>query len=259
MIDCHSHLIPKLDDGSTSLEASVNQLKQMAAGGVSAVFLTSHYMRGKYQFSKEHYDALFKELVAEVKHQSIPITLYPGAEVFLIKGITEDIKQKNLTLADSNYVLVETDLNGFPLDFYANLFELLHKGYHPIIAHAERYVSVMSKPSEIEEYIEKNIYMQVNSGSLIGGYGEKVKSTAWKIVEKGWAHLVASDAHLTCDYESYFLARDKIIEHIDEYTAELLFQKYPQKILNKEKIPYKYVSVKHSHRRSKSMFRSLFG
>jgi len=232
----------------------------MAAAGIRTVFLTSHYMRGQYQFAQEKYQALFREFEQEVKHQEIPITLLPGAEVFLISGIVDDVKANNLVMGDSNYVLVETELNGFPPDMYRNLFDLLHNGYRPILAHAERYVSVMTKSKEVKDLIDKNIYIQVNSGSLVGGYGDKVKNTAWKLLGKGWVHLMGSDDHVRGDYESFMRAKNKIIEHIDDYTAQLLTQEHPQHIINNERIPYNYVHIhKPHHRRKRSFLRRFLG
>ena len=42
MIDLHSHLLPGVDDGSRSVEQSVQVLEQLAAHGVTEVCLTPH-------------------------------------------------------------------------------------------------------------------------------------------------------------------------------------------------------------------------
>lgn len=249
MIDCHAHLLPNIDDGSKSIEDSIKVLRQMAAGGIKSVICTSHYMKSHFQYKYEDYTARFRELEEEIKTQNIPIKIYTGAEVFLTPGISKDIKEQKLTLADSSYVLVETDLNGFPHDFYKNIYDLIKFGYKPVLAHGERYVSIMMKTHSIKELIKRGIYVQINSASLIGGYGEKVKHTAWKMMNKGWVHLLGSDEHIKGDYTSFFKARDKIVEHVDEATARLLTQTYPQAILTDEKIPLDYVIVHKENRR----------
>jgi protein-tyrosine phosphatase len=251
MIDCHTHLLPNLDDGSKSLEDSIRAFRQMAEGGIEAVICTSHYMPGLYQFKPEDYTSRFREVEQEVKHQEIPIQLYPGAEVYLVYGIAEDIAKNNLTLANSSYVLFETNLNGFPPDLQKNIFELLRKGYKPILAHAERYVSVMMKSHEAREMINRSVYIQVSAGSVVGGYGDKVKQTAWKLLNQGWVHLLGSDHHTKTDYLAFFEARNKIIEHIDVEMADFLTKDHPSAILNDEKIELDFVFVqkpsKHKH------------
>jgi protein-tyrosine phosphatase len=243
MIDCHTHLIPGLDDGSADLESSIKAFRQMADGGIKSVICTTHYMRGLYQFDKDVYNSKFRELEQEIHHQNIPIHIYPGAEVFLVSGIGDDIREKNLTLAESSYILLETNLNGFPPDLHKILFELVRQGYKPILAHAERYVSVMAKSQEAKDIINRSVYIQVNAASIIGGYGEKVKDTVWKLLNKGWVHLLASDHHGKSDYNAFFAAKNKIIEHIDEQTAYLLTNKHPKSIINNTKIDFEYVYV----------------
>jgi len=139
--------------------------------------------------------------------------------------------------------LIETELNGFPLDMQKNVYDLIRSGYRPILAHAERYVSVMMKAHEAKDLISRSVYMQINAASLLGGYGEKVKETAWKLVNKGWVHLIGSDDHVKGEYTAFFKAKDKLTEHIDEQTAELLTNKHPKAILANKKIPFDYVIV----------------
>src|ERR1039457_2850935 len=42
MIDIHSHILPGLDDGSESLEESVEMLRQAAAAGTSDIVASPH-------------------------------------------------------------------------------------------------------------------------------------------------------------------------------------------------------------------------
>jgi protein-tyrosine phosphatase len=260
MIDCHTHILPNLDDGSPDLASSLSTIRQMAAGGINAVFCTSHFMAGVYHYSHADYMSVFKELESEVKFQGINITLYPGAEVYVMGGAVDLIKEHKLTLADSKYVLIETDLNGFPADLAKNVFEILRAGFKPILAHAERYVSVMMKSHEAKELINRSVYIQVNAPSVIGGYGEKVKQTAWKLLNKGWVHLMGSDDHTRTAYGAYFDARNKILEHIDAETAELLTKIHPQAIIDNQKIDYEYVMIQSPpKRRHHSRFLKHFG
>ena len=238
MIDIHCHLLHEIDDGSRNMDESLKQLNVMAAGGITHAFLTSHYFRGHYHYTRDEYMSKFKMLQQEAKNQSIPIELIPGFEVFLQPGIEDDIVQHQLTLGDSSYVLIESELNGLPSDFYDNVYKILRKGFKPILAHAERYVSIMAKSNEAKDLVDRNMYIQVNGGSLTGLYGDKVQRTAWKLVENGLAHFIGSDDHVRGPYESFFQSRDLINERIDDVTGELLFQTHSRAVLNNTKIPY---------------------
>jgi len=260
MIDIHCHIIPGIDDGSKDFTNSVSQLLAMDAGGITHAFLTSHYLKGHYEYSREDYMRKLEALRAGVRGKGAKLKLHPGFEVFLSPSILEDINQKNLTLGDSKYVLVETELNGLYDDFSQHTLELLRAGYKPILAHAERYVSVMKRPSSVRKLIERNIYIQVNTGSLVGQYGEKVRQTAWILLDNGWAHLLGSDDHVRGPYRSYFDAVNKIKHRIDSRTAQLLSREHAEMILADEDIPYKYVHVERRHRsKSNSIWRWIFG
>lgn len=263
MIDIHCHVIPNIDDGSRSVEESLRQIRQMAEGGISHAFLTSHYFKGHYHYTRDEYNSKLNTLIQEVKHQGIDITLLPGFEVFLQNGIEDDVIKHKLTLGDSSYILVETELNGLPSDFYENIFKLLRKGYKPILAHAERYVSLMNRPEKVEALIERNTYIQVNAGSLIGQYGKFVMSAAWKLVDRGWVHFIGSDDHVRGDYNSFFDAKEVLEQSYDSYTANLLCKDNSTAVLNNAKVDYQYVLKRINNPRAKhrkpSLIKRIFG
>ncbi|MDD2229156.1 MAG: capsular biosynthesis protein [Candidatus Cloacimonetes bacterium] len=258
MIDIHTHILPNIDDGAKDTLDSLAQLAQMEAGGVKRAYLTSHYFRGHYQYDRSEYDLKFEELKAKAKETNLNIELYPGFEIFLQSDILIDIKKHSLTMGNSPYLLIESELNGLPNDFYSNIYPLLRAGYKPILAHAERYVSIMRKPSIAESLTHRNLYIQTNAGSLLGHYGEKVMKTAWTLVNNGWTHFIASDDHVRGDYGAFFEAQTLIEERIDSYTAELLCKINPASIASGEAIPYQYVHVHHPRPKRRNWFKRLF-
>ena len=260
MIDIHSHILPNIDDGSKSIEQSLNQLKRAEEGGVSEIYLSSHYFPGHYKYTRQEYDEKLNALRKLAKVAGLKIKITSGFEVFIQPGILNDIKQHSLTLGDSPYVLIESELNGLPTDFYDNVYPLLRSGYKPILAHAERYVSIMHRPSKARDLTDKNIYIQCNAGSLLGLHGEKARQTAWVLLENGWVHFLASDDHVRGEYGVLLEACELIKKRIDGLTVDLLTQDYPARIESGEQIPYSYVRVKRSHHKpKKSIWRRLFG
>lgn len=49
MIDIHSHIIPNVDDGSTSIEETFKMLKEAKKAGFDAIISTSHYIEECYE------------------------------------------------------------------------------------------------------------------------------------------------------------------------------------------------------------------
>ena len=44
MIDIHSHIIPGIDDGSKSMEMTMEMLRTAEQNGITHVFATPHYL-----------------------------------------------------------------------------------------------------------------------------------------------------------------------------------------------------------------------
>ena len=49
MIDFHSHILPKIDDGSKSVEETFELLKEAKQAGFDEIISTSHYMEEYYE------------------------------------------------------------------------------------------------------------------------------------------------------------------------------------------------------------------
>ena len=67
MIDIHSHLIFDVDDGSRSLEESINILTMMNEAGVTDMVITPHYIKDSKYISnidnnKKRLEIIKKEL-----------------------------------------------------------------------------------------------------------------------------------------------------------------------------------------------------
>ncbi len=259
IIDIHTHILPNVDDGSDSIDKSIEFIKNSIGEGVETIFLTPHYMYGKYISSNEETSKQFDKLVAEVKKRNLDIQMFKGAEVYTDMNYVDLIEEEKLTLGESNYVLFETSLNSSSSDINEFVFALQRKGYRPILAHPERYSSVHSNSKILEDLMYRDVLLQINASSLLGLYGKKVKQVAWKLLHKGYAHFIASDEHCRVENDSLKEAYDKVVDHIDEFTANLLFYKNPLKIVQNKPISTFYVTVvaKH-HRKRKSIWNILF-
>ena len=62
MIDIHTHILHNCDDGSDSLELSIEQITNMIDKGVTDIVLTPHYMNSYVQTDAKIIDKQFKEL-----------------------------------------------------------------------------------------------------------------------------------------------------------------------------------------------------
>ena len=52
MIDFHNHILPNIDDGSKSLEMTINMLREAEKQGITDVVNTTHYKHPKMSNKK---------------------------------------------------------------------------------------------------------------------------------------------------------------------------------------------------------------
>ncbi len=241
MIDIHTHICPGIDDGSSSPEESVKALRTIAEAGITDIFLTPHYLPGHYENTSDVVVPIMENLRKLLEAENIRINLHQAAEVFMSHNIVVEIVENQLSMSESQYVLVEMDMNNIPVNLNDILYQIVLAGFYPILAHPERYMGIQRDLSLIEDLIYRNVYMQINSGSLLGMYGKQAHDTAWYMVENGLAHFMGSDYH--CHGKNYTLidGRKAVAEHIDEYTADLLTKINPSKILSGEKVDLHYL------------------
>ena len=113
MIDIHSHVINNLDDGSRSIEESINILKNLSNKGVTDIIFTPHYIvNSNYQVSYTKKNKAYNNLLKEIKKEKININTYLGNEIYIDLNIINYIKIDRLSLNNSKYILLEFPMNG---------------------------------------------------------------------------------------------------------------------------------------------------
>ena len=196
MIDIHTHIIPFVDDGSSSLEDSIKMVKHEIDIGVDFIICTPHHIYTRYEVSVEDIKKNYNLLKAEVEKQNIPIKLALGQEICY--SHREDIismlqEGKLLTLDNTNYILLEFSFTREPEDISDVIYNFTIKGYKVIIAHVERYAWITL--DKVKEMKLEGAYIQVNSNAVIGATNGKEKRFVKKLLNLKLVDIVASDVH----------------------------------------------------------------
>ena len=93
------------------------------------------------------------------------------------------------------HLLVEMSFLQPPINFDLAIKKVLLKNYFPVLAHPERYLFFHENFQMYGALKKQNILFQVNLLSLAGYYGNQVKTTAIKLLNKGLADYLGSDVH----------------------------------------------------------------
>lgn len=197
MIDIHSHILNEIDDGSKSLDMSINMLKKSEEVGVQAIVATPHFMRGRFEVSYDEVIKAVEEMRNTAKDNGIEIEIYAGQEVYYSRNMLEYYNDKLIgTINNSRYMLIELPMLEFNLDEVINtIYELQIRGIVPIIAHPERYKPFIKKPSLINTLIKEGMLFQMNAASIVGDFGKDVKKTSKIFLENNIYSFMGSDAH----------------------------------------------------------------
>lgn len=196
IIDLHCHVLPGVDDGSSSMEESMEMLRIAACEGIVKMIATPHYKAGRKNVSVDGITRRIEQLQQCIDEEQLGIELLPGNEILYFDELIEELETKSLrTLCDSNYVLVEF----LPGDSYKKIRNavdaLIGDGYIPVLAHVERYECLVKDMGLIKELIELGARVQINAGSVAGKHGWKIKKYVCQLLKEQLVDYIGTDAH----------------------------------------------------------------
>jgi protein-tyrosine phosphatase len=196
MIDLHAHVLPGLDDGPVDLEQALALLRAAARDGTRVIAATPH-LRGDHPAVRaEALANAHAELITRLDdHLGVRVVI--GAEVDL--GWATDATDEQLHLASyrqrGSDLLVETPYGQLPASFEQMLFRLELRGYRLLLAHPERSPDFQRQPERLLALVERGVLLQLTASSLLRGRRSASGRLARQLVTRGYAHVLASDAH----------------------------------------------------------------
>ena len=193
LVDIHSHLLYGMDDGSKTLEQSIEMLKMAAAAGTTDLVCTPH-ANSNYKFEPEVIGERLRELQQGIGGE---LHLYTGCDFHLsFENIQDAIENpRKYTINQNRYLLVEfSDLLIFrnTAEIFGHLQEA---GMIPIITHPERNELLQQRIGEIAQWVEAGALVQVTGQGLTGHFGRRAAEFAKTLLESRLVHFIASDGH----------------------------------------------------------------
>lgn len=193
MVDMHSHVLPGIDDGAQNPKESIILIKKMMELGISKIIATPHIMADYYKNNAETINGALALLKAELEKEHIAIEIEAAAEHYFDETFETRIDDGKLMIMGDNYVLFELSFISQPPNILAIIEKMLNLGYHPILAHPERYgYMTIDQLRHLRDY---GCYLQLNTISLTGYYGKQVKAMAEAMVDHQLVDFISSDMH----------------------------------------------------------------
>jgi protein-tyrosine phosphatase len=235
MIDLHCHILPGLDDGAQSLEDALRMAALAADHGIRRVVATPHCITGSAREVTRNV-AMLCQLLEE---SHIPLQVYPGMEIFGTYDTARLLRQqKLLTLNGSRYPLIEFDFGTDGEEETQILQQVIDAGYIPVVAHPERYSCIRRMPQIANHWKQMGCLFQINRGSLLGRYGFSAQQMGWDLVYRGFATVVATDAHSPVVRTPRALDVYQLLSReISPMAADVLMKHNPLQIIKDKSLP----------------------
>ena len=195
VVDFHTHVLPRIDDGSASTQESLELLRMEAAQGIRHVVATPHFYA---QVDRpESFLARRAAAVSRLREAMEGVPGLPrlsvGAEVHYFPGIGDTDILPELGIDHGGYVLIEMPMAHWTDRMYQDL-EKIHEnfGLTPIVAHVDRYIGPMQTYGIPERLMELPVLVQANADFFQRFYTQRL---ALRMLARGQIHLLGSDCH----------------------------------------------------------------
>ncbi len=194
IIDFHSHVLPKMDDGSKSVEMSLQMLRSAQTMGVDVMVATPHFYghRESPEQFLERRAASWQALAETMSQEQGLPRVFLGAEVAFSSHIVKHPELDELCIGGTRTLLLEMPFSSwteYELDGVTALS--LDRGYQVVLAHFERFLGMPGNEKMLGRLMGLPIWLQMN-GERLMGFGSG-KWCQW--FQDGRAGLLGSDCH----------------------------------------------------------------
>jgi protein-tyrosine phosphatase len=196
--ELHFHLLPGVDDGPATMQASVELARVAAAEGTRTIVATPHVQETRVSDVR-----ILPHRVSQVEDAlrgaGIPIRVLCGGE--LAHSMVPRLSRAELDLIahgppGRRWLLLEAPLPGLDQQFASAAARLRAQGFAIVIAHPERALPHSADGWQIIDLeLAAGSGLQINAWSLAGFYGERVREQAIRAAKATSMVALASDAH----------------------------------------------------------------
>lgn len=235
MYDLHCHILPCMDDGSSFVEETRKMLKIAVQEGIQVIAATHHFFDDETTI--EDYlglwESRYKQIQSVLEGFKKDIQIVKGAEVMISPFLTQLDGLHRLCINEGRYLLIELPMIDLPQFTEEVIHNLQVKGIVPILAHPERNYRIANNPDLLNPLIELGALVQINTGSITGLFGKKIRRCAKTLFKNNMAHLIGTDAHSAVKRPPEMRKSVQILERwVGQQRAETILVENPRAIVN---------------------------
>lgn len=197
MLDIHSHILHRFDDGPVSIEKSIELIKALEASGVTDAVASSHFYSHRMSIDEfcDRRDRRIAELKEAAVQNDIRLNILSGAEVHIDRLLLNAETLRPLCIEGTNTILLEIPHDTVDMEEPLYLIEKIISYYSvkPVIAHVERYGFFFRRMKNLEYFKDMGCIIQIDAVCLMSGIF--MRNFALKAIKKGYVDVIASDCH----------------------------------------------------------------
>jgi protein-tyrosine phosphatase len=233
VIDIHSHILPKIDDGARSMDEAVKMAAIAFADGIEQMVCTPHLFNG---LSNDPTTAEIEDRVGQLQNAigAGGLVVLPGSEVRATSEILKQVQANLLTtLNGKTYMLVELPTPSVPRGTRSWFRKLKLQGVNPILVHPERNIALQRFPWIVADFVTEGVLTQVTAMSVAGQFGTGAKICAESLLRHNCVHFLATDTHRPEKRPPVLSrGRDAAAGIIGKDAARLLVEDNPRAVVN---------------------------
>jgi protein-tyrosine phosphatase len=198
VIDLHVHILPGIDDGPPDLSQSLRLGRAAVDDGIQIVAATPHLREDHPRVRPGELARRCADLNAALAGAEIALEVVPGGELdvlWALDATPEQLRQVSFGQRGTD-VLLETPYGAIAPSFDAAIEHLISLGYRVLLAHPERNRTFQQAPGRLAALVRRGVLIQVTAGSVASREAKsRSRDLAWRLIENGFAHVIASDSH----------------------------------------------------------------
>lgn len=191
-IDFHSHALPAMDDGSSSIGESLKMFRREVKQGVGIVIATPHFYANQDRpeiFLRRRDRA--ERAMRQLWGPDLP-RVGLGAEVAYFTGMRTCTELSELCVRGTNLLLVEMPFCHWTEEMIREIIFLQNqRGFRILLAHVERYLSFRNAGA-LKQLRAAGVSCQANAGSFLHW---QTRGKMLRLLKQGELHALGSDCH----------------------------------------------------------------
>ena len=191
-LDMHSHIIPGVDDGAKDITDSLALMNGLKKLGFDHLFTTPHTQQDIHPNTKEGLEKAHALLNCKIPKG---LTLRLSSEYYLDNQFRLQLEAGAVMPLPGNRLLIECNKFIKPYDLEDRIFDVIVRGFQPILSHPERYLFFHSRFGYYKRLKKLGVELQLSALSLTDYYGKNVRRISEQLIKEDMIDFIGTDTH----------------------------------------------------------------